>query len=328
MNVDRQITIDANRLSLDQALALRTPEISPLEVADLINRFTKGVSELLQNRYEQRELRVTKDKIRRVLRCERNLVESQRSKDKPTPAMVVGTLLDACFSIHASGGEIEDPSEDALSFISTLGEVLEIDHEVKDQVRAKVEEGYLKLAAFWDTKATSERFSLRLQDRIAISFDNGRLQLIGRPDLVLSDLDPNHQTVIVIDVKSGTPKYFDVEDAHLYALMETLRSRRPPSLIGNYYLALDRLDLITTSLKLLDDEAKRTLAAIAKMIEIAQAKSATPTRSVELCQFCPVNSTCEEVTDDDRLGWTPIEAPISNDSEIQAPIEDKASVDD
>jgi hypothetical protein len=126
--------------------------------------------------------------------------------------------------------------------------------------------------------------------------------------------------VVIIDVKSGTPKIFDVEDAHLYALMETLRSRRPPSLIGNYYLAIDRLELIAPSLQLLDQEANRTLSAIAKMVEIASTKSAAATRSVELCQFCPINSTCTEVTEDDRLGWATPEQPISFEDAIEAAI--------
>ncbi len=328
MNANSQITIDANRLSLDQALQIRAPEVSQVEVLDLIKHFNEGVADLLLTDYDQRELRVTKDKIRRVLRCERNLVESQASKDKPTPAMVAGTLLDACFTLHASGGVLEDPTKDALLFLSTLGDGLDIDPDVEDLVRPKVEEGYAKLVAFWDADTIRDKFSLRLQDRIALSFRNTRLQLIGRPDVVLSGLDPNHEDVVIIDVKSGTPKIFDVEDARLYALMETLRSHRLPSLIGNYYLAIDRLELIVPSLQLLGDETSRTLGAIAKMVEIANTKSATTTRSVELCQYCPINLTCAEVTEDDRLGWASTVVSVGFEDPIESVIGMQVGLDD
>ncbi len=328
MNLNRHITIDANRLSLDQALLMQTPEVSQSEVLALINRFNDRVSSLLLTSYDQRELRVTKDKIRRVIRCERNLVESQISREKPTSAMVAGTLLDACFAIHASGGKLEDPIKDALSFLSALGEDLDIDPYVEELVRVKVEEGCNKLVDFWNADAIKEKFSLRLQDRIAISFDNARLQLIGRPDVVLSALDSNNEDAVIIDVKSGTPKMFDVEDAHLYALMETLRSHRPPSLIGNYYLAFDQLELIAPSLQLLEEEANRTLGAIAKMVKIVNTKTAKAVRSVELCQFCSINSTCTEVTEDDRLGWGTPEQPIYIENPHVAPIGAQASSGD
>lgn len=132
------------------------------------------------------------------------------------------------------------------------------------------------------------------ESRARAELCDDRITLSGVVDLSLGRPRGNEAGKVLIDLKTGRPNAGHIEDLRFYALLETLKLGTPPRLLVSYYLEAGepRREVVTEDL--LWSTAKRTVDAVAKMVELdMQVRQPTRTPS-SVCRFCPLLSTCEE----------------------------------
>lgn len=119
-------------------------------------------------------------------------------------------------------------------------------------------------------------------------FDNTVL-FTSRMDLVLGG--PGRK--VIIDLKTGrlTPTHRD--DLRFYALVETLRSRRPPRSLGSYSLDSARLDDEPVTEGLLQAAVRRTAHGSLLIAELELKKRDPDLRPGFQCRWCPAIDTCD-----------------------------------
>ena len=132
------------------------------------------------------------------------------------------------------------------------------------------------------------------ESRARAELCNDRIALSGMVDLSLDRARGNEAGKVLIDLKTGRPNPTHIDDLRFYALLETLKIGTPPRLLVSYYLDAGdpRTEKVTEDL--LWSTAKRTVDAVAKMVEIDQERR-EPTKSPSgACRFCPIQTECDE----------------------------------
>jgi RecB family exonuclease len=173
-------------------------------------------------------------------------------------------------------------------FIRALdeGERAELVGQVNDYVATFIDT-FPPLRRQWVPVAESRARAELCDDRIALS---------GMVDLSLGRARGNQAGKVLIDLKTGRPHPSHIDDLRFYALLETLKIGTPPRLLVSYYLDAGepRREVVTEDL--LWSTAKRTVDAVAKMVEIDLGRR-EPTRTPSgACRFCPIQSECTEGT--------------------------------
>lgn len=85
--------------------------------------------------------------------------------------------------------------------------------------------------------ALPRSWATRLEASVAASFAGRRIQVRGRPDLILGTARRDRTEVIVIDLKTGWRRpQRDRHDLRLYALLLTLKYGIAPFRVGTYYV--------------------------------------------------------------------------------------------
>ncbi len=173
-------------------------------------------------------------------------------------------------------------------FIRALdeGERAELVGQVNDYV-ATFLDTFPPLRRQWVPVAESRARAELCDDRIALS---------GMVDLSLGRARGNQAGKVLIDLKTGRPHPSHIDDLRFYALLETLKIGTPPRLLVSYYLDAGepRREVVTEDL--LWSTAKRTVDAVAKMVEIDLGHR-DPTRTPSgACRFCPIQIECTEGT--------------------------------
>lgn len=121
------------------------------------------------------------------------------------------------------------------------------------------------------------------------SLFDGSVLFTSRMDLVLGA--PGRK--VIIDLKTGrlTPTHRD--DLRFYALVETLRSRRPPRSLGSYSLDSARLDDEPVTEGLLQAAVRRTAHGTLLIADLELKTRDPEVRPGFQCRWCPANDTCE-----------------------------------
>lgn len=134
------------------------------------------------------------------------------------------------------------------------------------------------------------------ESRARADLCDDRIALSGMVDLSLGRARGNEAGKVLIDLKTGRPHPSHIDDLRFYALLETLKIGTPPRLLVSYYLDAGEPRREQVTEDLLWSTAKRTVDAIAKMVEIDHGRR-EPTRTPSgACRFCPIQSTCDEGT--------------------------------
>lgn len=117
----------------------------------------------------------------------------------------------------------------------------------------------------------------------------GSVLFTTRMDLVLGV--PGRK--VLIDLKTGrlTPTHRD--DLRFYALIETLRSRRPPRRLGSYSLDSARLDDEEVTEGLLQAAVRRTAEGTLLIADLVLKTREPEKRGGFQCRWCPINDSCE-----------------------------------
>jgi hypothetical protein len=244
-------------------------------------------------------VRINKETVRRALRCEAHLVAHLgRDVEPPTAAMIRGALVDRLFAQRMVGFPIgADPVSDALAAADASDDRRlralwdDLEPSEQEELRSSVTDMAEKLSSRWPPLPPGAY--PRLQNTARIELCDGQIILSGRVDLALGRPSAEKVGTTLIDVKAGTHRLDDRDDAGWYAILETLRSGAPPFQVGNYYVPSGELDLKPVTVEDLQRATRRVADAIARVVRIAA--GGTPRRSPgPLCPWCPAYEACEE----------------------------------
>jgi hypothetical protein len=117
--------------------------------------------------------------------------------------------------------------------------------------------------------------------------------LSARMDLVIGQLGRK----VILDVKTGRTLSIHREDLRFYALVEALRSRRPPRLTGTYSLESARLESEPVSEGMLRAAVRRTAHGAIAVAELLKKKRAPEVRAGAQCRWCPLAAECATGTE-------------------------------
>ena len=183
---------------------------------------------------------------------------------------------------------LELDERDLGEFIRGLDEAerAELVGQVNDFVATFIDT-FPPLRRQWVPVAESRARAELCDDRIALS---------GMVDLSLGRARGNEAGKVLIDLKTGRPHPTHIDDLRFYALLETLKIGTPPRLLVSYYLDAGEPRREAVTENMLWSTAKRTVDAVAKMVEIDLGHR-DPTRTASgACRFCPIQLDCSDGT--------------------------------
>jgi hypothetical protein len=163
---------------------------------------------------------------------------------------------------------------------SSESQRLELTRETSDAVTKFIGD-WPRIPATWSPRVDS-----------ASIVDFGTVRVTAKPDLVLGVPSDTQARVFALDLKTGIAYDFHRADVHFYALVETMRTRRPPWRVATYYLDQGTYTYDDVDNGLLEAAARRLVDGADLLAELScgRAPLLSPGRS---CKICPAASTCE-----------------------------------
>jgi hypothetical protein len=243
------------------------------------------------------KLVVTKDRLTRVLACERHQVVSEFGDREPTAALACGALIDVLFRQLVTVGAIGEPMADGLAALRLDDRHRELATWIdrmgtaeRDELRVEVERQVDGLRHRWPD--LSPGWLPRTQETMRVGLVGGAVELAGRVDLALGGPSVDEASVALVEIKAGTRRVEHRAELHFYALVETLRSLTPPFVVATYYTRTGELDTDPVTAELLAAAARRTQAGARSLLGLAQGLE--PRRTPNgLCGVCAALPDCE-----------------------------------
>jgi hypothetical protein len=240
---------------------------------------------------------VTKDRLTRVLACERHQVVSEFGEREPTAALACGALIDVLFRQLVTVGSVGDPMADGLAALRLDGRQRELatwidrmDGGQRDELRAEVERQVSGLRNRWPD--LSPGWLPRTQETMRVGLAGGAVELAARVDLALGGPSVDEASVALVEIKAGARRVEHRADLHFYALVETLRSLTPPFVVATYYTRTGELDTDPVTAELLAGAARRTLLGTRSLLGLAAGLEPRSTPN-GLCGICDALPDCE-----------------------------------
>lgn len=240
---------------------------------------------------------VTKDRLTRVLACERHQVISEFGEREPTAALACGALIDVLFRQLVTVGTIGDPLSEGLEGLRLDDRQRELatwvdrlDAPGREELRVEVERQVTGLRRRWPR--LSPAWLPRTQETMRIGLSGGAVDLAARVDLALGTPAVDEASVALVEIKSGARRVEHRADLHFYALVETLRSGAPPFVVATYYTRTGELDTDPVTPELLSAAARRTVTGACALLGLARGNEPRPTPT-GLCGRCVALPDCD-----------------------------------
>jgi len=125
---------------------------------------------------------------------------------------------------------------------------------------------------------------------------DGPIILRARVDLVLGKPAARESRKVIVDLKSGRIAARHREDLRFYALVETLCREVPPRKLASFSLDAGRAEVEDVSEALLRSALRRTLDAVARMVELETGERAPDRTPGTTCRWCSLADGCAEGT--------------------------------
>lgn len=246
-----------------------------------------------------RPLVVTKATLSRVLSCEAHEMAEAAAPFAWTAVTARGTVAHKAIelSVHRRDRPAalelvdaaltrleEDPDAPLATFLLGLGETerAELRSLVNEQVGAFVE--------LWPP--LSPRWVPRTETRLRAELSGGRVVLSGRVDLTLGAPAGMQAGRLVVDLKTGAVHTGHLEDLRFYALLDTLRVGVPPFRLASYYLDAGSFAAEDVTLDTLEAAVRRTVAGVAKVVELRLGMRSPVFTPNTACRWCCVRQSC------------------------------------
>lgn len=190
--------------------------------------------------------------------------------------VVPGEIVDAAITSVA-----ENPRESASGFLVSLSahEMAELRGAVVTAVTNFIE-CFPPIKPAW-RPVVEYPATYSLFDRSVI--------LSSRMDLVMGG--PGRK--VIIDLKTGALSRTHVDDLRFYALVETLRSRQPPRMLGSYSLESARLDEEDVTEGVLQSAVRRTANGVLLIADLVLKTRQPDVRGGVQCRWCPALDSCD-----------------------------------
>ncbi|MCL4445459.1 MAG: hypothetical protein M1134_01085 [Actinobacteria bacterium] len=163
-------------------------------------------------------------------------------------AVARNALVGALFREVVMGFEVGVAIRDAMSVLEAEGcndDVLEyvkgLPREEKIALAREVGSHASGIVGRWP--AIPSNWLPRTHDRIVVPVASGRVVFGALVDLIIGSAPTARSSTCLVTVKLGEPRVEDREDAHVCALLETLRSGAPPFRVATYYTRNGQLDV-------------------------------------------------------------------------------------
>ena len=279
---------------------MRVPEgWAPMDasvVADVESQLESALEPIRGLFTADKPLRVNKHQIATVHGCEKHHMLQRESPFAWNINTVRGTMAHKAIELlinwkgNVIPGEIvdaaitsvaENPRESASGFLVSLSahEMAELRGNVVTAVTNFIE-CFPPIKPAW-RPVVEYPATYSLFDRSVV--------LTSRMDLVMGG--PGRK--VIIDLKTGNLSRTHVDDLRFYALVETLRSRQPPRMLGSYSLESARLDEEDVTEGVLQSAVRRTANGVLLIADLVLKTREPDVRGGFQCRWCPALEECE-----------------------------------
>lgn len=244
---------------------------------------------------DARPLRAPKDRLARVLDCERHVLATLGPPPR-SEAMVLGAALDHVVARHVLGEPgLDPPAEAAREALRVSGatDVLawwdDQPDEVDDALRAGLDRAAALLRDGWGP--ADPGWWPRPQVDVSVVLGGGAVVCSGRFDLLLGGPAAGRPGVL-IEVKSGRARPAHRDDLLWYALLAGLRFGWAPALVATWSATDDALVPLPVSAGALATAARRAGDGLVRLAELAAGRP-PEVRAGHRCGWCPEIDRCE-----------------------------------
>ncbi|MEX0755735.1 MAG: PD-(D/E)XK nuclease family protein [Actinomycetota bacterium] len=143
-----------------------------------------------------------------------------------------------------------------------------------------------------DFPPITARMTPRIECSMRVDLCDGAITLAGKYDLALGR--PGQSPVSIVDLKSGEEHLEHMEDLRFYALLELLKNRVPPAMIGSYYLQSSTPRSQPVDEGTIESAARRTVEALTRMGQLTFLDREPQLNPGPYCTFCAALPACQE----------------------------------
>lgn len=160
------------------------------------------------------------------------------------------------------------------------------------ELRASVNEMVASFLELWPPLQASWKPQTESPRRAELC--GGMVVLSGRVDLTLGAPAGLRAGRVVVELKTGSPAAAHRDDLRFYALLETLRVGVPPFSLVSYYLDSGELRDEEVTEEVLEAAARRTVAAVRKLVELELGLRSPSRTANPACRWCRLRAGCPE----------------------------------
>lgn len=245
-------------------------------------------------------LDINKAALGRVHQCEAHHLAMAQVPFEWSPASARGTIAHRAVQMgvfRADGATPLDLVDDVIDTLVAAGdewspalwlrtasaqELAEVRAEASAAVTA-FQECFPPLKAAWRP---------RMEFPVRADLCADRIRLRSKVDLALGSARGQEARMLLVDLKTGQPWPGHLDDLRYYALLETLRVGVPPFRVATYYLDAGRWHHEDITEDLLVAAARRVVAGVTRMAELALGERPAEVTPCGACRFCPLRHDC------------------------------------
>jgi hypothetical protein len=289
-------TLDALRRTDDEPRVF-----DPTFVAGLRADATAAIAELTERLADDRSLAVNKFSVAEVLSCERHFLEP--AAFSWSPAIACGKVAHRAIELLLNWRGEWTPADlvdDALARLaeddSGLGEWLTaLSQGARADLRSRAVARVTQFVECFPPLRRTWHPVTEAQVRWPLG---GPITLRAKADIVIGRPRGDEARKVLIDLKSGGITHRHREDLRYYALVETLVREVPPRVVASFSLEAGDAVVEVVTEGMLRSSLRRTLDAVARMIELqVEGRSPRPTPSAG-CYRCRELATLSVVPAD------------------------------
>lgn len=134
---------------------------------------------------------------------------------------------------------------------------------------------------------------VRAEQSVRVELLDGRVVLMGTPDLIVGRVRDERARMLLVDLKTGLRRpEVERQELRFYALLLTLKYGQPPFRWAVHYVAEGAWDAEDFRPELLDTAVRRTLDSIDQAVRLRAPDAEEQLRVGRWCRFCPRRDEC------------------------------------
>lgn len=292
------------RRLFDHLFAIGAPRpTAPEGLAERLEQHIAAGTAAAVAAWTEKTLWVSKSQLQTATRCEGLLAatSAQERTKELHPSTVVGIVAHRAIQIAYTHGGLTVNSyvQAALSAACAQEEDFARFWEAADlgQQSDVLMQATTRVVGFMDSfPPLDPSWTPRFEE--GISAKAGKVTLSARPDLTLGrPRAANLQTMMLVDVKTGSLQDYHEDEAMFYALVSTLRHRVPPFRSAVFSLSSGEYTSPDVNESRLFTAAEKLITAVGSICAVLTEQRAPVLTAGTHCTWCPAASTCAAFAD-------------------------------